>query len=234
MTTVFDAIEDKSLTVLAGEGGVVLHNISWGTYLSLLEDLDEKTSVHLNYDRGTLEIMTLSPRHERYSRIFTVLLENLSSLFEIDIEETGSTTFKREDLQGGFEADTSFYFKNAVIIREKLKKASQSKKKKDRRVEIDLATDPAPELVIEVDISNSSLNKMPIYARVAVQEIWRYDGYSVYFYQLDVEAGEYKLINRSLSFPSVTPELVRSYLEKSIELSRPELARYLRELLRPA
>ncbi|MBZ5618558.1 MAG: Uma2 family endonuclease [Acidobacteriia bacterium] len=51
--------------------------------------------------------------------------------------------------------------------------------------EIDLATDPPPELTIEVDITSSSLNRFPIFAAVGVAEVWRYDGERVQFHTLE-------------------------------------------------
>jgi len=41
---------------------------------------------------------------------------------------------------------------------------------------IDLATDPPPDLVVEVDITHPSLDKFPIYASLRVPEVWRHDG----------------------------------------------------------
>ncbi|HEY9779787.1 MAG TPA: Uma2 family endonuclease [Leptolyngbyaceae cyanobacterium] len=42
------------------------------------------------------------------------------------------------------------------------------------RQEIDLDRDLPPDLMLEVDFSNSSLNKLPIYTALGVPEIWRY------------------------------------------------------------
>ena len=42
-------------------------------------------------------------------------------------------------------------------------------------VELD-AGDPPPDLVVEVDITSPSLDKLPIYVRLGVTEVWRYNG----------------------------------------------------------
>lgn len=39
-----------------------------------------------------------------------------------------------------------------------------------------LESDPPPDLVLEIDITSSSLDKRPIYAAFGVSELWRYDG----------------------------------------------------------
>lgn len=47
----------RSRSVSVGES-VLLRNISWPTYESLLEDLSEQPRMRLTYDQGLLEIMT--------------------------------------------------------------------------------------------------------------------------------------------------------------------------------
>jgi Uma2 family endonuclease len=40
------------------------------------------------------------------------------------------------------------------------------------KTELDLRTDPPPDLVLEVDVSRSSLNRLGIYAALKVAEVW--------------------------------------------------------------
>ena len=42
--------------------------------------------------------------------------------------------------------------------------------------ELDLSVDPSPELVIEIDVTSTSIHKDPIYAQLGIREVWRYDG----------------------------------------------------------
>jgi Uma2 family endonuclease len=49
----------------------------------------------------------------------------------------------------------------------------------------DLAFDPPPDLIIEVDIKHSSLNRMSIFAAIGIPEIWRYDGEKLIIYLLE-------------------------------------------------
>jgi Uma2 family endonuclease len=227
MTTTTRASHPDSVGLLPGGRSLILSDISWGTYLRLLEDLNEKPSPRLNYHQGRLEIMVLSPEHEYYNRIFTAFFENLAVVLQIDLVETGATTFNHADLDSGFEADTSFYIKHAAQIRKKIREGRQKKKK---RVKIDLSKDPAPELIVEVDITSGSMNKFPSYAAIGVREVWRYDGRKVHLYQL--KGGTYQPLTRSAAFPAVTAEIIQSYLDQSAELTRPELSEYLRRRLR--
>src|SRR5439155_25135735 len=49
---------------------------------------------------------------------------------------------------------------------------------------IALATDPPPDLVVEVDITHPSLDKFPIYASLRVPEVWRHDGDTLQVFRL--------------------------------------------------
>jgi hypothetical protein len=112
-----------------------------------------------------LEIMVLSFRHETLNRTLVMLVETetLAEELDIDLINAGSTTCKRVDLARGFEPDTGFYSQRAGHIRSK--------------DEIDLTVDPPPDLVIEIDITSPSLDKLPIYAAVGVPEVWLYQGH---------------------------------------------------------
>lgn len=142
------------------EQRVILHNVSWQTYERLLAEQQDSAAIRLNYDRGVLEIMILSLRHERLRHLFITLVEFIASERDLDVEGVGSTTFRRDDLGRGAEPDAAFYLHHAAQIR--------------TRDTLDPRTDPTPELVIEIDISHGSLDKLPIYGALGVTEVWRY------------------------------------------------------------
>lgn len=127
---------------------MVLHDISWETYDHLLVDHQNQSSPRFTYDRGTLEIMSPSVTHERLNRLIALLVEISAEELGIEIDDLGSTTFKREDLQRGFEPDSCFYIENLERIRGKSN--------------IDLSVDPPPDLVIKVDITSSSPDKFSL------------------------------------------------------------------------
>lgn len=64
------------------------------------------------YDRGRLEIVSPgeAPEHEEIGDIIASLIKELAVELGMDVFAAGSTTFKREDLDRGFEPDSSFYF----------------------------------------------------------------------------------------------------------------------------
>ena len=143
---------------------VILHGISWETYERLVSDCQDSHAAHLSYDRGVLEIMVLSFQHETINRTLAHLVSLVAEELQIDTVHAGSTTFKRQDIARGFEPDSCFYIQHEGLI--------------SGKTEIDLSRDPPPDLVIEIDISSSSLNKFPVYAHMGVPEVWRYDGHA--------------------------------------------------------
>ena len=188
------------------ERQVVLTGISWETYRRLLSEREEQSGLHFTYDRGTLEIMVLSARHEEPNRALAALVEVLAEELHVDIRRLGSTTFQREDLARGFEADSCFYVQHVDAVAGK--------------DEIDLGIDPAPDLVIEVDIASASINKLPIFAAVRIPEVWRYDGTRVHL--LCLEGGRYRETTVSLVLPPLTGEIATRFLDDARRLKSTE------------
>ena len=162
MSASLETVPTHKPVVTSAETGqrLILHGISWETYEQLLADYENSHAAHFTYDQGGLEIMVLSFEHEKINRLFHSLFEVVAEEMDIDFENAGSTTLKREDLHRGFEPDTCFYVTHVAHIRSK--------------THIDLSEDPAPDVVIEIDLSSLSLDKLPIYAAVGVTEVWRY------------------------------------------------------------
>src|SRR5918992_2203965 len=198
------------------EQRVVLHNIGWDTYERLLADHENNSAPRLTYDRGELEIMSPSPEHEKFNRRIAQLVLVVAEELDIEAEDLGSTTFRREDLERGFEPDSCFYMRNEETIRGK-----------DR---IDLTVDPPPDLVIEVDITSPSLDKLSIYARMGVPEVWRYDGRKASVLILGGEG--YAETARSAALWPLTSEILSRFIEESKTLERRAWMRKVREWAR--
>jgi Uma2 family endonuclease len=198
------------------EQRVVLHNIGWDTYERLLADHENNSAPRFTYDRGELEIMSPSPEHEKFNRRIAQLVLAVAEELGIEAEDLGSTTFRREDLERGFEPDSCFYIQNEELVRGK-----------DR---IDPAVDPPPDLVIEIDITNPSFSKLPIYAQMGVPEVWRYDGERMTI--LTLEASDYAEITESIVLPPVTSGVLTDFVEKSNTTTRTVLLKRVREWVR--
>lgn len=141
---------------------VVMDGVSWATYEGLLADRQERRRPRMAYDRGVLELMSPGVRHDSLARLVTLLVAAVVEVWDLDMVDVGSTTFKDEEWAKGFEADACFFVRTAAAIRDK--------------DDLDVRADPPPDIVFEVDITSSSLDKLPIYHRFGVAEVWRHDG----------------------------------------------------------
>lgn len=196
---------------------IVLHGISWETYESLLADHEDKSAPRFSYDRGKMEIMSPGPEHEMMNRRLASLIIAIMEEVGTEAEDFGSTTFRREDLERGFEPDTCFYVEeNADRIR--------SKKR------LDLSVDPPPDLILEIDITSPSLDKFPIYARLGIPEVWRYDGDKLGIFH--PEGDGYKGVSESAILPGFTSEVLSKLIEEGKSMKRSEWMRKVRETAR--
>ncbi len=198
MVTVVDSPKVKEVFT----DGVLLHNISWATYESLLLDNPDSPNPRLTYDRGDLLIMVTSPEHEEINDIFRLLIHILAEEFEVERRAFGSTTYKRKDLQRGFEPDSCFYFKHEAQMRGKKR--------------LDLTKDPPPELVVEIDITSLSIRKLPLFAAFGIPEVWRFDGLQVEIHLL--EKGTYRKSENSLALPKVTAAVITRFIKEGLQM----------------
>ena len=192
---------------------VVLPHVGWETYERLLADHQESSGIHFTYDQGRLEIFVPSLRHEKLKHTLATLIELLAGELHIDIEGAGSTTFRRADLARGFEPDACFYIAAHVV-------------RMRQREEVDLTIDPPPDLVLEIDITHSSLDKMSIFAALGVPEVWRYDGRQMQIFLL--QAGQYIPCEASAAFPWVRCEVLGQCVAASKTFTRAEWQHHVR------
>ena len=141
----FEAIE-----ALPAGSTLLLHDVSWAEYEELLAQLPDGHRFRLSYDQGTLEIITPSSRHQSLKALFAHLLAVLTEDLNLNLVGLGSTTFRLPEAVRGTEPDDCYYIQHAEQIA--------------GRDTIDPATDPPPDLVVEVDIALPSLDKFPIRA----------------------------------------------------------------------
>lgn len=127
-------------TLTQVEQRVHLSGISWETYQRIKTELDNR-NLRLTYHQGVLEIMAPSPEHEYFKEVMGRFVETLAEEFVVTLSPLGSTTLERADLESGSEPDECFYLTGNKV------QALRGKKR------IDLNQDPAPDLVIEVDIT---------------------------------------------------------------------------------
>lgn len=191
---------------------VVLHDIAWETYERLLADHLDSSAPRFTYDRGELEIFSPSTEHEEVNRTLALLVEEIAIERAIEVRNVGSMTFKRRDLERGFEPDSSFYIQHEERVRD--------------REQIDLAVDPPPDLVVEIEITRSAIAKLPIYAAMGVPEVWRWDGARLAILRLT--AAGYRETDASAALPPLTSDDLTRFLMNSRRQRRTVWVRELR------
>ena len=169
---------------------VVLHNLNWQQFETLLQTLGEHRSARVAYDFSTLEIMTPLPEHERHKDKISEVIKDIAEILNLEYDCLGSTTWKRETQLAGVEPDNCFYFQNESRIRGLSR--------------FNLEQDPPPDLALEIDLTNKSLNRRPIYARLGIPEIWNYDieQAQLTIYQLNEDS--YSISETSSIFPQIS------------------------------
>jgi len=195
---------------------IVLYNVPWSTYETLLTDLDPR-GTKLTYYHGTLEIMSPSHKHERLKSLFGLMIRFLAVELQIPVHGGGSTTFKHEVLDHGLEPDECYWVANEPKVR--------------GHDEIDLDKDPPPDLVIEVEITRPLLPRLKMYAALGVPEVWRYDGQELRVLHLSAE-GEYTEQPESRAFPFLPVAELTRFLEMRHDTDETSLIRSFREWVR--
>jgi Uma2 family endonuclease len=172
------------------QSGLVLDNVNWRDFKRWLQLLDGRRGLRVSYDRGTLEIMPLTFGHESIGSYLDRLVCVLTEELALPIASGGSTTLWRRLKRKGLEPDKCYWIANEAAVRGK-----------DR---IDLRTDPPPDLAIEVDITQSSVDRMGIHAGLGVTEIWRWRKTGLSFHVLQ-PSGKYTPVKSSLTFAGLLP-----------------------------
>jgi Uma2 family endonuclease len=200
-------------TLIQSPDRVLLQNISWQSYQSLLKDFVTQPAMRLTYDQGLLEIrMPLDP-HETYKKLLGRFVEALTEELGLEIRSLGSRTCDREDLAKGLEPDQCYYIQNESAVWNK--------------EQIDLTQDPPPDLAIEVDITSSSIDRLKIYAALGVPEVWRFDEQILIIYHLGNQ--QYQQCDRSLAFPNLTSADLERFLSLKQITKENALIRLFRE-----
>ena len=190
----------EALDHLPDAAVLVLDGVSWEDYEQILEDLAERPSIRTTYDQGRLEIVTTSAPHERWKVFIELLVGAIAEEYGIAVESCGGMTQKRKRDHKGTEADTCFYVANAEAIIGK--------------DDINLESDPPPDIVVEVDKANQSLHKFRIYAMFRVPEIWRCDIRRNRIEMYKLGDNSYTETDSSRSFPVLTPEVLAKFIEQ--------------------
>lgn len=169
-----------------GEKRFLFRSLDWQRYQTLRQTLSRERNVRFTYLHGTLEVTMSLEIHEFSARLIEKFIWILVVALGMKVKTMGSTTLDREALDRSAEPDDAYYIQNQPLVTGR---------------DVDLDQDPPPDLVVEVDITHTDINKLQLYAAMGVPEFWRYNGEVWRIYSL--RDGEYQEVEVSPTFPLV-------------------------------
>ena len=175
----------------ADEQHLLLHGVTWDFYLATLEQLERSGQrFRVTYDRGRMEVVTISYQHEMWKTDAARLVESYSAGARVPVYGRGQVTHLDVDRDLGLEPDECYYVQTPPPVMDEVRP-------------LDLRRDPPPDLAIEIDVTRSSIPREPIYAALGVGEVWRYDGETAAFLHRQPN-GTYQPSDRSRAFPALS------------------------------
>ncbi len=165
---------------------IVLNGVPWTHYEAQLALRGESSVPRMAYLEGALELMTPSKHHERIKSYIGRLVETYALHAEIDLSPYGSWTLKRAVREAGAEPDECYI------------------------VGSDQSSD-IPDLAIEVVWTSGGIDKLEIYRRLGVREVWFWCDDVIDIYLLDGDG--YERTEHSACLPGLDIELLCSFLD---------------------
>ena len=197
------------------EQSFMFDDVSWEFYEHLLHEVGDR-HIFVTYDRGRLEIMSPSWKHERYGQLMSMVVRVVALELKVPFESGGSTTFRLRRTEAGLEPDQCFYFQNASAVIGK--------------DEIDLSVDPPPDLVIEIEMSRRLADRIEVYRRLRVPEIWLENGKRLQILRL--AGDDYEPAERSAALPQLLPDQVHALVETSRTMDEGSWIRSIQDWVR--
>lgn len=158
----------------------ILMRVGWAGYQALLA-LRPKNSPKLAFLDGVVELMTKAREHEQL-KVVGRFLETYCMERGIEFNLTGEWTLQREEEDAACEPDESYIFRD------------------------DHAERITPDLVIEIVWTHGGLDKLEIYRRLGVREVWFWIDGAITVHAL--RDGAYTRVERSGWLPDLDLDLV--------------------------
>ncbi|HEX6086062.1 MAG TPA: Uma2 family endonuclease [Thermoanaerobaculia bacterium] len=165
---------------------IVLHGVTWDDYERVLEIRGDKSAPRINYLDGELEIMSPSKDHEQIKSYIGRLVEAWCMDRGMEMTPFGSWTLKGASQDHGAEADECYIF---------------GTQPRDR-----------PHLAIEVEWTRGGIDKLRIYEKLGVEEVWTWRKGVIQVYVL--AGGTFAKAPRSRILPDLDLGLLASMLDR--------------------
>lgn len=194
-------------------GSVLMMPGNWSDYEALSQQLGDRSIPRLKYRPGEIWLMSPLPEHGRNASLIADIIKAILDYLGKEYESFTPITMSLPQ-RSGIEPDYCFYIDNW--------QAASGKKR------INWSVEPAPDLVIEIDIT--SYTDVNDYLPYKVPEIWLFKSDTVTIYSL--ENDEYIIQNRSRYFPDIDVlELIHDCFKIANERNSSAAIRQLRQKL---
>src|SRR2546430_2808328 len=161
---------------LEPEGRMVVCGLSWERYLAFDKRLgDDRPGPRLYYLDGELEIMTTSNEHERIKKWIGGFMDIYFDEIGIEIMPRGQATMRLALKEAGAEPDESWCIGEAKEF---------------------------PDLVLEIALTSGGIDKLEIYRRFNVPEVWVWRRNKLEIFVLDT-SGDYIRAQKSRLLPDL-------------------------------
>lgn len=187
---------------------------TWSDYQALSDQLGDRSIPRLKYRPGEIWLMSSLPEHGRNAHLVSSIVAAILDYQEQEYDAFTPITMQLPE-RSGIEPDYCFYIDNWQAI---------SGKKR-----IDWSVEPAPDLVIEIDIT--SYTDVNDYLPYKIPEVWLFKSDVVNICCL--KGDRYSLADRSRFFPDLEVlELIDDCFKVAKERNTSTAIRQLRQRLR--
>jgi Uma2 family endonuclease len=180
-----------------------MYDVSWQAYEALLAWRGERSAPRMTYLEGELELMSPSIHHEIQKKRLARLLEAWAEERDIPLDGAGSWTIKRQDAERGAEPDECYV------------------------VDGDASKAEAPDIAIEVVWTRGGIDKLEVYRKLGVREVWIWSKGALRFHLR--RGGKYVSAARSELLPTFDPAFLVSFMSDG---TQSEAVKALRVALR--
>jgi Uma2 family endonuclease len=165
---------------------VIMYGVAWSGFEAQLALRGDRAGPRIAYLDGALELMSPSRDHERIKSYIGCLIEPYALERGIDLSPYGSWTLRNAPKASGVEPDECYVIGP------------------DQRSE-------RPDLAIEVEWTSGGVDKLEIYRRLGVEEVWRWSDGTLSVHVL--RSGAYELVDHSTKLPGIDLCLLASFLD---------------------
>jgi Uma2 family endonuclease len=156
------------------------------------------------YLDGVLEIMTVGPRHEYDKKLLARLVEAWAEEREVSLNGFGQTTYRKKAEQAGLEPDECYCVGPEKAV---------------------------PDLAIEIFYTSGGVDKLEIYRRLDVPEVWFWAKGELWVYRL-VDR-RYEKVERSQALPGLDLGAIARIVRETDRAHQTEAVRAYRRTLHP-